>query len=373
MRSEKVRNLVSFICLVLMVVTLIGGCENNTSSVPAPTQTEAATSPTGTDSSSAPSMTEETFVLDFSDTGSAQGVTYYAGNIFKDLVEERTDGHVTFNLHFEGELFGPPQEIEAVSKGDIAMAGLHHAFAGAISPMIEFLSGVGARGVFKDIDHYWRFIDTPEIYAIVEREIETKFNAKLLWMSPVSNSIIASKTPIHTMEDFEGLLLRTPGTASANAYGLLGAVPVELSSKELYMALERGVIEAADTGTDEIFYKKFYEVTPYLTKDYMIAPPHALVSINLDIWNSMPEEYQNIMLEASAEVEQLSRVFIVNQETELYEALRPLVEEIYLFPVDEVARIVEILYPNTHDTFFANNDPAEAELVWSIMEDTRNE
>ena len=357
MKIKKSSTLFILICLVSAALFFIGGCANEAPQEAGPED---------------PADSGETFVLDFSDTGTKHGVTFFAGSKFKEIVEERTNGKVTFNLHFEGELFGPPQEIEAISKGDIDMAGIHHAFAGAVSPMIEFLSGVGARGVFDDIHHYWRFIDTPEIYEIVEREIATKFNSKLLWMAPVSNPIIASKRPIHTLEDFQGLQLRTPGTASATAYNLLGAVPVELSSSELYMALERGVIEAADTGTDEIYYKKFYEVTPYLIKDYTVVSPHALISMNLVVWNSLPEEYQQIILEASAEVAQLSREFVLNQETELYGELEPLVEEIYFFPEDEVARLTEILYENTRNTFFEKNDAAEAELVWSVLEETRN-
>ena len=178
----------------------------------------------------------------------------YAANIFKERVEERTGGNVQVVLHFESELFGPPAEIEAVKNGEIAMAGIHHAFAGSIAPMVEFLSSVGARGVFEDLEHYWRFIDTPEIRELFEKEVAEKFNCKLLWLSPVSNSIVASTKPIHTVEDFSGLQLRTPGTASANAYSLLGATPVNLSASELYMGLERGVIEGADTGSDEVYY-----------------------------------------------------------------------------------------------------------------------
>ena len=307
----------------------------------------------------------------WSDGGTKDGVSFIAAEAFSNYVEEHTNGNVTFSKHWESELFGPPAEIEAIKNGEIDMAGIHHAFAGSISPLVEFMTGVGARGVFDSLEHYWRFIDSPEMKELVEKEVAEKFNSKLLYMNPVSTSTVASSVPIHTMEDFANIQIRTPGTASANAYSAMGASPVSMNASEIYMALERGVIQAADTGSDEIYKKAFYEVTPYIVRDFSCYPPHALVSINLDLWNSMPAEYQAIFEEAAEVASSVARETVVEQDEELLGLLEPLVEEIYFFPDEEVAKVCDLLAPMTKDTFFENNDPEVAQLVWDYVESTR--
>ena len=283
MKRNKTRTVLSLLLATLFIISVLSGC-GKTISPDTPTTPGTSTTSADPSTSVVPDpvvdLPDEKYTFEWSDGGTKNGVTFYGTSVFTDYVTQETNGNIDFNLHFESELFGPPVEIEAIKSGEIDFAGVHHAFAGSISPLIEFLSGVGARGVFDSLEHYWRFIDTPEIRKMIEDEMAAKFNCKLLWLAPVSNPIIASTKPIHTVEDFQGLQLRTPGTASANAYSLLGASPVSLSASELYMGLERGVIQAADTGSDEVFYKSFYEVTPFLTVDYTVySPTHLSVSI----------------------------------------------------------------------------------------------
>lgn len=316
-------------------------------------------------------LSDWSYTFEWSDGGTKGGVGWVAANRFADALTENTNGQLQFNLHWESELMGPPPEIEAVKSGEIDIAGVHHAFAGSASPLIEFCTGVGARGVFDSVEHYWRFIDTPEVRQIIEDEMANVFNVKLLWMNPASNSVVASSKPIHTMEDFKDLQIRTPGTSSGTAYGLLGATPVSMSASEIYMALERGVIDAADTGSDEVYTKAFYEVTPYIIKDYTCYPPHALFSMNLDLWNSIPADIQDLILSEAADAEAFCREEMKRQDADYLEKLEPLVEEIYLFPEEEIAKEAAVLGPNTKDTLFANVDSAVAETIWSFVESTR--
>jgi TRAP-type C4-dicarboxylate transport system substrate-binding protein len=204
--------------------------------------------------------------IDVSSTQAPGSCVDLAMGQFKSLVEERSDGRVSVTLYRAGQLYNPKTEIDAIVKGALAIAPLHPAFVGARSPALEFIGVLGAQGCWVDREHYWRFLDLPETREIAENELKTKLNAKLLGMPSGGPGLLTNrKRPIHAIEDYKGLKTRTAGSASALLYKSLGMIPVGMSAKEVYMALQRGTIDGAATSIGRYFKSKWYEVSPYLT------------------------------------------------------------------------------------------------------------
>ena len=165
---------------------------------------------------------------------------------FKSLVEERSHGRISVTLYRAGQLYNPKTEIDAIVKGALTIAPLHPAFVGARSPALEFIGVLGAQGCWVDREHYWRFLDQPETLEIAGYELKTKLNAKLLGMPSGGPGLLTNrKRPIHAIADYKGLKTRTAGSASALLYKSLGMIPVGMSAKEVYMALQRGTIDGA--------------------------------------------------------------------------------------------------------------------------------
>src|SRR3954462_71639 len=59
-------------------------------------------------------------------------------------------------------------------------------------------------------------------------------------------NIIHSKKPIRTIEDFKGLKLRVPGGMIAEGFAAIGARTTLLPGGEVFSALEKGTVDAAD-------------------------------------------------------------------------------------------------------------------------------
>ncbi|MGR3793123.1 TRAP transporter substrate-binding protein [Vannielia sp. SX4] len=55
-----------------------------------------------------------------------------------------------------------------------------------------------------------------------------------------------SKVPVRSVEDLQGLKIRSPEGLAADVFKRAGAAPVSMSGSETYGALEKGVIDAAD-------------------------------------------------------------------------------------------------------------------------------
>ena len=63
---------------------------------------------------------------------------------------------------------------------------------------------------------------------------------------PYAKEAFVSTVPINTVADFKGVKVRSPEGLAAEVFKRAGAAPVSLPFSEVYTALEKGVIDAAD-------------------------------------------------------------------------------------------------------------------------------
>lgn len=310
--------------------------------------------------------------LELTDTNAPDHVLVHAGDLFKELVEKRSGGEILIERYRSGELYNPRAEIEALEVGSIAMAIAHVAFVGGHSPALEFISSFGAQGIWDDKEHYYNFIDNPKVREIAAREFEAKLNSKLLGMLSYGTSVFVTRErPVRTVEDFKGQRARAAGTAQAVMYRALGTSPVDLSIGEVYMALERGTIEAFCTGPCRTYLGGFYEVAPHVTQDGTSPELIFWLAINLDKWNQLTAEQQQLLEEVAWEVELFSRKRALADEEKYYKLLAEVGSEVIFLPEEERARIREIVEPVMKDLFFERADQATAEKLWSLMEAAR--
>ena len=111
---------------------------------------------------------------------------------------------------------------------------------------------------------------------------------------------IPSKEPLRNIRDFEGIKMRSPEGMGAAIWGKLGVGVSTLPGTEVYTALERGKIEATDWGTlgmnDELGYGK---IAAYAIYPGIHSMPASDVSMNLDVWNELPDDLKQVMQDAT--------------------------------------------------------------------------
>lgn len=102
-----------------------------------------------------------------------------------------------------------------------------------------------------------------------------------------------------TPADLDGVLLREPNFPASIAVGeAIGAKVVPVPYSEIYLALQTGMVDAHDfppyTGHQLGFYDSMQQVvlTWHLTVDHLNI-------INEDVWQSLSEEHQQVLVEAS--------------------------------------------------------------------------
>src|SRR5690606_29975390 len=84
-------------------------------------------------------------------------------------------------------------------------------------------------------------------------------------------------------------------------FNALGASAIALPFGELYTSLQTGVVDGEENPLDTIRAMKFYEVQKYLVVSNHGAMEDVIL-FNPTFWDSLPEEYQTIIVDAFKEV-----------------------------------------------------------------------
>jgi len=285
-------------------------------------------------------------LLGFS-SGVAQGAEItlrYAGNLpvghhvtrgqelLAKLIREKTGGHVDVRVYPAGQLFSDKDMMKAVPAGAVEMAEVTLSQWTGIVPGLLLLD---LPLFYNDRRHIWRTVDG-EAGEILKKDLE-KVGVKLLYWMDYGSVDFASKKPIKTFEDFKGMRIRGFGELMTESIKCLGAAPTFLGGGEVYMALQRGTVDGAASGTTSFWERKYFEVTKYVThSDYAFAMFGVLM--NLRKWNELPPDIQKIILACSGEAQEWGRKEAEKMDKECLELLKEKGMEVYVLPPKEKER-----------------------------------
>lgn len=119
----------------------------------------------------------------------------------------------------------------------------------------------------------------------------------------VRHAILNTK-PIYTLDDCKGVKMRVPEVSLyVDTWKNLGANPTTTPWNDVYTAISQGVVDGAEVDPCTIVDSNLQEVTQYYSKTGHISCINIL-AINEAKWQTIPEEYQEIILNVGAEVQE---------------------------------------------------------------------
>ena len=136
------------------------------------------------------------------------------------------------------------------------------------------------------------------------REIYKKFN--MFYVGPIQHdaNIIHSKVPVRSLEDLKGMKIRLPGGMVAEVFQQFGVSTVSLPGSDIFPALEKGTIDAADyVGPAVNWDLGFAQVTKYILMgppgDMSIYQPVDLMdlTVNMGAWQRLSPQMQRFVEE----------------------------------------------------------------------------
>lgn len=118
---------------------------------------------------------------------------------------------------------------------------------------------------------------------------------KMLFLHASPKMMIATRDkPVRRLEDLKGLKIWTTGKVPVRTAKALGFTPVALAPGEVYLALDKGVIDGCFADFEINMARRFYEVTKYMTTNlYMNHTPFYMI-MNQSVYDGLPEDIKAI-------------------------------------------------------------------------------
>ena len=201
-------------------------------------------------------------------------------------------GRLTLELYPAKAIIPPFETLEAVQMGIIDADITSPAYFAGRDPAIPLLADlIGAYSNWFEAATWCEYGGGKELY----QKMYKGFGAHFVGCPYAGIESVASKKPINSIADFKGVKMRAPSGTATQLLKAMGASPVNLSGGEVYNALEKGVIDAADL-SDYVANKSLglHKVAKYALVDFHSMPVLSL-TVNMKKWNAQPKDIQAIL------------------------------------------------------------------------------
>lgn len=235
---------------------------------------------------------------------------------FLTELEKRSGGQVDIRRYWSASLNKVGEHLSAVRDNTSEMSLISPGYYQAELP------------VTRGLEWYFRMEradalllvcrDVYEQFEPLRDEWEKRHKSKVMYWTNWTYAPLITRTPINSLEDFKGKRIRGYGVAT-DVIEALGGTAVPMAAPEVYTALERGVLDGV-YGFDFItaIAYNLHEIAPHFTD--MGDGPHApsATIMNIDYWNSLPENIQGICNEIVDEIYGGQYFNVINQATRKY-------------------------------------------------------
>lgn len=269
---------------------------------------------------------------------------------FAEEVSDRTDGAVTVSVYPSGTLGNDATMIDEMRVGtlDFVIGGAQNA-----AQFVQEYQVFGLSYLFESQAQFETAIEYrgPIFNRYVELYEEKNLDLRLLALSGGGTRNFSNNVrPINAPEDLDGIVMRVPGSPiELRIWSALGALPTSLPWKEIYSAMQAGVVNAFESTISGFFGSALYEVAPYMSRtEHLYMLSHFTMSRMT--YDRLPEAYRTIVQAVAAQ----AAVLGVAKGREYDEALLERMREEHGFEANSVntAPFIRIVAP-LHDELAA--------------------
>lgn len=213
------------------------------------------------------------------------------------MLEERTKGNVKVTVYFANALSSSPEMFDSTVNGlaDIS-ENVTYVNAGRF-PLTEMLM-LPELGIKSPSDTGKALWHLYKKFPEFQKEYK---GVKVLWLhSSAPMTIITTKKPIRTIGDLKNMKIWVSGAAPVKTAKALGCTPVSMPPGDVYLALEKGVIEGAMATNEIAASRKFIDICKYFN-DIEICHTPFYVVMNQQKWDSLPPDVKKVLEELTGD------------------------------------------------------------------------
>lgn len=237
--------------------------------------------------------------------------------MISEYLMEATGGKAEIQIFPNMQLGGEVEMIKQVLTGSLDITSPSNA---PLTNFVPELKIFDMPFLFRDEAHMIKVLRGPVLQDI--NKIVSKRGIRLLGVYNVGVRHIMSKKPVKSIDDLNGLKIRTMQSKyHMAAFNAFGANATPISYAELYSSLQTGVVDGAEAANTNYFEKKFYEVAPFwgqLGWTILTAP----IIMSEKKFASLPADVQKALIEGGNKAAAWEQDYYASVDKERLESLK---------------------------------------------------
>ncbi|MFV0336555.1 MAG: TRAP transporter substrate-binding protein DctP [Tropicimonas sp.] len=233
--------------------------------------------------------------------------------LFADKVSEYSDGTVSVQLFNSSTLGNERQLQDSVRSGTLDMT-----IAGTFSYFVPWAGALEAPLLYSSLDHFTTFFGSAD-GAVLMEAFNADAGVKALFVVPHGGFryITMKDIEVKGPGDLKGVKIRNPNVPSFNIMAeAVGAIPTPIDFSELYVALQRGVVQGQHNPVGNIVGARLYEVQDSLSMVPWGISPH-MVSMSARAWDRLDDAQKEAVTRAAAETASEYPAIAIEEEAKL--------------------------------------------------------
>ena len=242
------------------------------------------------------------------------------GEYFAKELNERSGGAIEVTVAPGGQLGNDEATIDDMQLGtlDMVIGGTQNA-----APFVPQMQVLTMHYLFPNRDVFEAALvqNGPVFNYIQGKYEENGLGLRLLGLCNAGRRDMHTTKPVNSLADIKGLKMRvTSSQTESEVWGSLGVVPTSMAFNDIYNAAQSNTVSAFECTLSSYNSSALYEVAPYhIATAHQFTPSH--VTISEITWNRLPEEFQQLLVEVTAEACALGNQIADNADDSLLDTL----------------------------------------------------
>lgn len=285
-KGLKSKVLVCGLVLLLALSLVLVGCSSQTAAPPAQTPADNSTKEPSVEKISLrlASMYEEKTPLH-------KGLEQFVKE-----VSEKTNGNVEITIYPNGVLGGAKDNVQGVQLGTIDMALVPALNLVDLYPRLYITS---LPFIFPSSESAYKVVDGPIMQEEYRKLQEETGIVNIGHMMTTGFRLISNNVrPVVTPDDMVGIKMRVMETPlSISTFKALGAIPTPMPMTDVFTGLQQKTVDGQDSPLLNVIGYGWHNVQKYITLSNHQWNGQMVIT-NEKVWNKIPDEYKEIIIEA---------------------------------------------------------------------------
>lgn len=232
-----------------------------------------------------------------------------AANLLAERVNKEMDGKACMEVYPNSQLFDDDKVMEALLLGDVQLAAPSLAKFEAYTLKYRLFD---LPFLFKDLDAVDRFLVSEEGKDLLNVMQDVGYQGLGYWSSGLKQ--FSANKPLLLPTDADGLKFRIQTSDVAEAMiAAIGGNAQKLAFKEVYGALQTGVVDGQENSWSNIYTQKFFEVQDGITETNHQMLAYLLVT-STEWLNGLEPDVRDQFLKIVDEVTQVANAEVADTE-----------------------------------------------------------